>query len=59
MRYKNLESCTTEELKDLYDTLHMNKCRCMFDYQLNRGYYDAIDADLEEISKILESRISE
>lgn len=59
MRYKNLESYTTEELKDLYDTLYMSRCRGMFEYQSNKQYYDDIDADLKEISEILDSRISE
>ena len=56
MRYKNLESYSKEELKDLYDTLHMSRCRCMFNYKTHKQYYDDIDADLKEIIKILDSR---
>lgn len=59
LRYKNLENYTTEELKDLYDTLHMNKCRCMFQYETHKQYYDDIISDLNKISNILKSRSNE
>lgn len=56
MRYKNLESYSTEELKDLWDTLNMNRCRRMFPYETHKQYYDDIIADLNEIARILKSR---
>lgn len=56
MRYKNLESYSTEELKDLWDTLNMSRCRRLFPYETHKQYYDDIVADLNEIARILKSR---
>lgn len=56
MRYKNLENFSTEELKDLRDTLYMSKCRQMFPYETHKQYYADIIADLNEIARILKSR---
>lgn len=59
MDYRELKSCSSEELKDLRDTLYMNKCRCMFPYNTHKQYYDNIDNDIDRISKILKSRNEE
>lgn len=56
MRYQNLNDYSTDELKDLYDTLFMSRCRCMFPSETHAQYYEDIDLTLNDISETLKKR---